>query len=509
MGRLAETLSASRTDVQTDEANNQVSLALADAIYQPFPVDVLPERMKAYILAVSRATNTDASVTALPALSVAGSAIGGTRRVGVKDGYAEPPHLWCAVILPSGGGKSAPARMATAPLGELDAEYADEHADDLREHAEKLARYKRALREWELGRCAGSMPVEPCVPVARRCMIQQTTIESLRAPLSRDARGLLVYRDELAGLFASFDAYRNGRGGDAEALIELWRGDGVTVDRRDGCVRLKGGMGIVGTMTPTALAGLDRAMWTSGMMARWIIARPPELVGHENRRGVPESVREDWRSLVRELAAIDFDLEGRARVLPLTDGAWESWSAFSDELRDRRWLADDEGVKATLGKVRANVARLALVMELIENPRSHEVGAHAMQRAVAIGRWSAREAERSMALGRADQESADLAAVVGVVQANGGELTARDLRRYSWPHRTGKRDADADLEALARLKIGTFDWPKPGDKGGHPSRVFRLDIDPAHQRYPHSEAATRGSDEERETSGRRNGEDRR
>ena len=49
-------------------------------MYQPFPVDALPEAIRGYVMAAARAIGCDPAFVALPLLAALAAAIGNTRR---------------------------------------------------------------------------------------------------------------------------------------------------------------------------------------------------------------------------------------------------------------------------------------------------------------------------------------------------------------------------------------------------------------------------------------------
>jgi putative DNA primase/helicase len=67
-------------------------------------------------------------------------------------------------------------------------------------------------------------------PIERRYMTQDATVEKLGEMLRDNPRGLLVFRDELAGWLRTLD--KPGREGDREFYLESWNGTGgYTFDR--------------------------------------------------------------------------------------------------------------------------------------------------------------------------------------------------------------------------------------------------------------------------------------
>src|SRR5581483_5066545 len=89
----------------------------------------------------------------------------------------------------------------------------------------------------------------PQLPLRRRYLTNDVTVEKLGEILSANPRGILVFRDELLGLFKNLD--REGSEGARAFFLEAWNGDGRftydrigrgTVEIEAACLSLLGGI---------------------------------------------------------------------------------------------------------------------------------------------------------------------------------------------------------------------------------------------------------------------------
>ena len=71
-------------------------------LFQPFPVDALPDPIRQFVQLAAKAIGCDPTYVALPLLSAVAAAIGNTRRVQPKHNWSEPPTLWTIIIGQSG-----------------------------------------------------------------------------------------------------------------------------------------------------------------------------------------------------------------------------------------------------------------------------------------------------------------------------------------------------------------------------------------------------------------------
>jgi hypothetical protein len=84
--------------------------------YQSFPVEVLPRPLADFASQGAKAIGCDPAYLALPLLAAMAAAVGNTRRIRLKDSWAEPAVLWTVVVAPSGTAKSPAFRLALRPL---------------------------------------------------------------------------------------------------------------------------------------------------------------------------------------------------------------------------------------------------------------------------------------------------------------------------------------------------------------------------------------------------------
>jgi putative DNA primase/helicase len=106
--------------------------------YKPFPVDALPEPLAAFVAETAAAVGCDEAYVALPALTVTGAAIGTTRRVELKAGYAAPPILWGAIVGESGTAKTPALNATLEHVRQYESRLREEARRELDAYADRL-----------------------------------------------------------------------------------------------------------------------------------------------------------------------------------------------------------------------------------------------------------------------------------------------------------------------------------------------------------------------------------
>jgi Protein of unknown function (DUF3987) len=196
---------------------------LAEFPMPPFPVDFLPGDLGEFVAGQAHRIQVPVDYIAIPALIAAATVIGKDFRMAPKanDSWSERACLWGGIIGYVGDGKTPGFKVALGPIWSLQAEFREQHKKDLEAHKPKTRAAKIFAKAWEKAAnkavAAGKeVPPEPAgievpdPPCVREIICNDTTQERLVDMMSQNPRGIMLYRDELSGWFASFNQYRPG-----------------------------------------------------------------------------------------------------------------------------------------------------------------------------------------------------------------------------------------------------------------------------------------------------------
>ena len=178
------------------------------------------------------------------------------------------PSIYSCIVAPSGTGKSIIGRVIIEkPLKALI------EKDDA-EFKSKMKEYKQSLKDPD-------SDMEK--PVRRIRYFSNATGEGLsKYAASSQNKGLLLYKDELAGLFKSQNQYRSGRGSDTENLLEFYDGFApinLRADPEKTVICRKILLSIYGTIQPAVLEQLlGNKQDDNGQWARFIFCQLPKIL---------------------------------------------------------------------------------------------------------------------------------------------------------------------------------------------------------------------------------------
>ncbi|MBP3954799.1 DUF3987 domain-containing protein [Gemmata sp. G18] len=445
------------------------------APYAPFPTDCLPAPWGAFVREGAAALRCDHALVALPLLAVLAGAVGNARRVHLGAEWFEPAVLWTCVVAESGGRKSPAADLSAERVKARQKKLVKEFRDATKEYKRALAEYKTRRREDP----DGDPGDEPLKPALGRVLVSDITIEKLAGLLDDNRRGLLVYRDELAGWLGSFTRYKGAAGGSDEPnWLSVHRGDALIYDRKTGdktsvfvphaCVSVCGGIQ-PGTLTRLA----SRDLFDSGLVARLVFAMPPRAPKTWSDDQIsPETKAAADRSLdaLYALAGdVDEDGDPRPLVVALAGPARERLKGFVNAWGLKQFEAEGERA-AALAKLEALPGRFALIHHTVATAadpgNAGPIGLASLEAGIRIAEWCARETERVYALiheSAGDKEVRKLLEVVArLAGRHGGRLTVALLQRANQRKYRTSDAAKADLERLVGLDLGRWeDGPEP------------------------------------------------
>ncbi|TCO82995.1 uncharacterized protein DUF3987 [Plasticicumulans lactativorans] len=466
------------------------------------PGTLLPEALRGWIVDEADRMPCPPEFIAAAALVALGAIIGARCAIKPKarDTWLIVPNLWGGIVGDPSAKKSPAIGAALKPLERLIARAMETYQVDMEAfEAEKMvfdarreaieARIKTAAKAKDgKGEDLDSIAKElqgyrrqaPCAPMLRRFKSNDPTIEKLGELLRDNPTGLLVVRDELVGLIASWD--REGREGERAFYLEAWNGNASFDTDRIGrgsifiqnlCVSIFGGI-----QPDKLMVYLEQAanmLANDGMLQRFQMLLYPDPLAWEWRDRMPDKAARDQAFTVFERLA-DFDPEGcgaapnddvaKFPYFRFDDAAQEIFIEWSGDLHRVRLPAEDHPLIAQhLAKFDKLYPALALILHLIECAATGirgPVTAISAMRAAAWCEYLEAHARRCYGLLIDDGLRAAQALVDKLRQGKlADSFTARDVRRHQWRSLTTDESVQAALDWLE-----AEDWLRGDEVGG-------------------------------------------
>jgi len=375
-----------------------------------FDTRLLPEALEAWIGDISERMQCPPEFPSVAALVAAASIIGNRVCICPKraDAWRVVPNLWGAVVGRPGMLKSPALHEAFTPMKarerlareeydrgiqdfNFEREFAEAQKTNLRSQMKKAknAGDKEALRKEYVD---ADIPM----PVERRYIVNDPTVEKLGELLNQNPRGLLLFRDELVGWLKSLE--REGREQDRTFYLETWDGTGDYVYDRIGRGTLRINnmtLSILGGIQPGPLmqylhSALQGGAGDDGLIQRFqLLVYPDAPTTWRNIDRGPEgkatSRAHRCFSELDKLAMANVQTVKTLRFSPEAQDLFDNWrSSLEAALLGDRFNHDT--MRAHMSKYRSLMPSLALLFHLISvvdgTAPSEAISLEAAQRSV-------------------------------------------------------------------------------------------------------------------------------
>ena len=371
---------------------------------------LLPDVLRTWVMDEADRMPCAPDFIAAAAMVGLGSVIGA--RCGIKpkslDDWLVIPNLWGGIVGSPSAKKSPAISAGLKPLDLLIAQVESEFSTESRDfEAGKMVHDALIVgSKYKLQLSAKSKNFDQDVleseakalqvlhdsageaPVKRRFKSNDSTVEKLGELLVQNPAGLLVMRDELVGLLASWD--REGREGDRTFYLEGWNGNSsYDIDRIGrGSISIPNlCISIFGGIQPDKLIGyLDKAensLANDGMLQRFNMLVYPDKTPRAWRDRKPnKDIFDRVVHLFKQVAHFEpvvwgADSAQGAEKCPsyrFNDDAQQMFKAFSTNLTERIDNEEHPIIVQHLLKYEKLFPALALIMHLVECGSGKTVG---------------------------------------------------------------------------------------------------------------------------------------
>ena len=343
-----------------------------------FPVDVLTPAWQEWLLRACHGAGVRPEHVAVPLIGVASSLIGTARRVRASTSWSEPMTLWACVVADSGDRKTPGLNVTRRALDLIEKNNSAATSAKRLAHVTLAQKAKEVKKQWKQDREAAlkasppreppPMPTEAIDPgsfIEPLLYATDPTIERLAALLKARPRGMVLIRDELAGLFANMSRYSGGS--DRPFWLEAWNGVRHVVERVSGSIVIDYLLvGVIGCFQPDKLARAF-AGDEDGMCGRFVYAWPsaPDYRPLTDEAAEVEPELQSALTALIRLPSEDVEGEFTPQTICLSDGAraeFEGFRKWVDNAKrgldghERQWLVKGETVVLRLAGTLAYMA---------------------------------------------------------------------------------------------------------------------------------------------------------
>jgi hypothetical protein len=453
------------------------------------PFEILPEPFQPWIRDVSHRMQCPPDFVAAAALTLTASIIG--TRCGIHpkqyDDWLVVPNLWGGMIGAPSSMKTPSMNEALKPLALLEVEAKKKLDEEEKQYQVDLieSQAKRDSLKADMKKAAGGKGgksiedikakllelKELGKPVMARRKTNDATIEKLSELCNENSTGLLVVRDELIGLLASWD--KPGRESDRAFFLEAWNGDGSHTSDRIGrgstftehlCLSVFGG--IQPSKLTAYLYQSMNGLKNDGLLQRFqLLVYPDEIRDWKFVDQPPDrEARDRAYDVIKKLASIDFKEYGadqgehdRYPYFRFSDEAQELFNEWLTDLEVDKLRADEHPILLEhFGKYRSLMPSLALAFHLIDIADGIVAGTVSLQateKAAAFCDYLESHARRIYGLvSNADQQATSALARKLEERKLSEGFTVREVHRKNWHFLNSPALAQSACDELIELR---------------------------------------------------------
>jgi hypothetical protein len=455
-----------------------------------------------YFADLARSTQTPPDMAALLGMAVASACICNVACVRGHGDHIEPAPLWALVLSEPGTRKSAVLAELLRPILKWEADKGREmrpviaaaaqrhriterRIRAIEDQAGKVADpFKWAVVEGEAIRLAQEMEATP-VPTAPALLASEPTPEALvRQMKDNHGRALLASAegDALDIVQGRYSGVRN-----YGAMLKGHAGDPIRAQRvgRPSDVIDRPALAVALCVQRAAVEAVwcDPQAEGRGLLARFAVIAPPDLVGMRDVRPEPvrASVREAWQAALARLLSFEpsDDPDTGPAVIALSPEADALYHAFQLRTEAALGFGDLAERRAWGGKLCGLSLRIALTLHALamwgrsgtpgDVPR---IDAETIAAAIAWADYLAASERHARLSITEPTEQRVVRRHLALIARHDGSVSIRDWQRLRSLARA--TDAEAELDALAKAGHGDWSWSAPGPRGGRPSRRLVL-----------------------------------
>ena len=348
---------------------NALRMEFEGVFENKIPLNAFPVKIQDMILVLSRQENYSIEYMMASLLVAMSTAIGNAVNIRIRGGWISNSALYMILVGRPGMGKTPPLDFAFRPIRKHDAQAVKQFKLEMEQY--------NNLIESNKGKKENTTPL-PNKPILRRAIISDFTPEALMRALDDNQRGIVVYVDEIMGMFNAVNQY--SRGQLIEQLLTAFSGKPLDISRCSMPVPIHieyPFINIVGTMQTTRIHELiEKGYKENGLLDRIIFVYPSSKeiadwqLDEDSSFATFEKYSAMWESIIDKVVSLPFaENESGGNTQNILDFSSEAKAYFTNwrnnAIRAVNQIQDDGLVDSRVIKAPMITARLALILQIL------------------------------------------------------------------------------------------------------------------------------------------------
>ncbi len=347
---------------------NALRMEFEGVFENKIPLNAFPSKIQDMVLALARQENYSIEYMMASLLVALSTAIGNAVNIRIRGGWISNPALYMILVGRPGMGKTPPLDFVFRPIRKHDAKAIKQFKSDMDQY--------NNIIEGNKGKKENCTPL-PEKPILQRTIISDFTPEALMRALDDNQRGIVVYVDEIMGMFNAVNQYSKGQL--IEQLLTAFSGKPLDISRCSMPMPIHiehPFVNIVGTMQTTRMHELiNKGYKDNGLIDRIIFVYPSsqkisDWQDEENTFTTFEKYSSIWENIINKVMSLPFVVHEDGEIVSdILDFSSEAKAYFinwrNDTVHAVNQIQDDGLVDSRVMKTPMITARLALVMQIL------------------------------------------------------------------------------------------------------------------------------------------------
>ncbi len=365
-----------------DDFQNESLLSLSKAIDDsmqcetlandnPFPIDAFPKLFSDFIVDLNKSLKFPHDYTGTAILTAISCAVGTRVKLKVKEGWYEYGALYCCLVGKAGANKTHPVNHAFIPIRRIDKARHENFVILNKEYVDYCKLNEKQKKE--------ITPVQE--PILKKSLLTNFTPEILTKRLFENPKGLTVLSDELATFLEGMNNY--SKTDQSSTYLSFWSNQQTSIDRIGSPIPLLINvpyLSIIGGIQPRMLGKLFPVQkQNNGFYQRFLFAFPEV--------SFKEPISDEESSIELQTKYSDFINDFFNSIKgPKSDQRILTWSKEAKDFF-MQWNSkqcemvneNQDSIKGEIiSKFDIHFIRLALLLQMMEDPESTEIGLNAV-----------------------------------------------------------------------------------------------------------------------------------
>jgi len=469
----------SKASIQTE---GPLPLLRKQEVPEKFPLHALSGVLGDAARAIQECVQVPAAIAGQSVLAAASLAVQPLAKLMI-DGRTYPLSLFLLTVAESGDRKSAADTFALKPHKEYQKELFVAYREEMVTYQNEYDVFKierdKVLKNKNLSMAERTDQLdllsEPLAPTVPTLIVQEPTLEGLHKSFASGRSSQGLFNDEGGQFFGGHAMNSENALKSSAGLSKIWDGDDIIRTRGaadENLTLFDKRLTVHLMIQPIVAEGVlgSSMMQGQGFLPRFLISSPGSIAGsrkYSENNAADDPAISRYHAAMRAILEIPLPEEGdlnEQRYLPMEPAAKQHWVNTYNAIELGIVKGGVYGdIRAAASKAAENIARIAGVLALFEDPNALAINLDHMTQAVELGNYYLNEALRLQGGGKVNEVLRKAQGLLEWLQARDSDLISLAEIYQKGPRALGLRDSKNARKMMKVLEGHRWALYMPGE----------------------------------------------